>query len=339
MHAVHIDFPANLTTESALRFGEQLRQLPIAAMYEINFERCRWIEPFSALIASSEIARLKKRVHNRPIKVLNHTHMSYAAHIGFFQSFGFNYGNLPGEAPGSPTYQPIQILLTDQVRRFATSENLAVGAVMERYADKLAAVLCRSNEGNVYETLSYSLREIMRNVVEHSDADRIGFCAQYWPVKQRVEVAVMDWGVGIRKGLQQNPKLQPTCDSDAIQLALMPGVSGKGERVKRLRNKDQWTNSGYGLYMTSRLCRNGGTFFLGSGDHGLLLSGRSVLPRSWGLEGTSIRMQMSVDNLSSLRNELERFRAEAHEFRQSSGKLEFLPPSVASRALSKDFAS
>jgi hypothetical protein len=211
-----------------------------------------------------------------------------------------------------------------------------VGEIMEQHADRLARVLCQSSEGNVYDALSYSMREIMRNVVEHSCADRVGFCAQFWPAKQRVEVAVMDWGVGIKKGLMQNSKLKPETDADAIGLALMPGVSGKAEQPKRTLTDDKWRNSGYGLYMTSRLCRSGGTFLVGSGNAGVVLSGQDVSPIGWGLEGTSIRMQMDVSNLPALRGELARFGAEAHKFRQETGRIEFLAPSLVSKALSRD---
>src|SRR5690348_15688730 len=107
MRLIRIFFPKNLTTTSAVHFGEYLRALPIVEAYELNFGENRWIEPFAALVASSEITRLKHRVQQRPIKVLNQQHMTYAAHMGFFQSFGFQYGNAPGAASGGISYQPI----------------------------------------------------------------------------------------------------------------------------------------------------------------------------------------------------------------------------------------
>ena len=335
IRSIRINFPKNLTTTSALKFGEDLRSLPLVEHYELDFTESNWIEPFSALIASSEITRFKYRV-NTPIKVLNHQHMSYAAHIGFFQSFGLVFGNSPGGVAGSMAYHPIQILTSESIQSEANSLDLPVGEIMERHADRLAKVLCQADSGNVHDTLQYSMREIMRNVVEHSGADRIAFCAQYWPTKERVEVGVMDWGVGIKRGLQQNPKLKPESDGDAIKLALMPGISGKAGSANQRLTDSRWRNSGYGLYMTSRLCRSGGTFLLASGNSGVMLSGQDMAPMNWGLEGTSIRMQMNVSNLPKLKGELDRFSAEAHNFRQKSRGVEYLDPSAVSKALLKD---
>ncbi len=330
-----ITFPTRLDTNSALRFAHKLRSIESASYYEIDFGNCNWIEPFSALLASSEITRFKNAVGPQRVKVKNHERMSYAAHIGFFHSFGFRHGNTPGQATGGSTYQPIQILLAKDIQASADSQSTAIGAVMEGHADNLASVLCQAKEGNIYSTLSYSMREIMRNVIEHSGADRVGYCAQYWPTKEKVEVAVMDWGIGIKRGLQQNPKLRPTTDAEALKLALLPGVSGKGEQVKRLRIKGPWTNSGYGLYMTSRLCRVGGTFLIASGESALLLSGKQIFPTRWGIDGTSIRMQINIADIRELTNELERFRKEAHNFRHENGGIEYLTPSTASRALTE----
>jgi len=336
MTEIKIWFPSRLSTSTALRFRDELRGLPAAGSYEIDFSRCKWIEPFSALLASSEIARLKQRIGRTPIRASNFAHMDYAAHIGFFQSFGLAYGKHPGQSEGGPTYQPINLLTSDAIRASADAQGIPIGAVMEQHAEKLAHVLCRQATGNVYDTLAYSMREMMRNVVEHSGADRLAFCAQYWPARQEVEVAIMDWGIGIRTGLLENPKLKVETDHDAIRLALLPGISGKGEKVKKLRVKDSWTNSGFGLYMTSRLCRSGGSFLIGSGDAALLLSGNDMLDMHWGFEGTAIRLQMNVGALQELDAKLEGFRKEASEFRRGCGGADFLSASMASRALARD---
>lgn len=78
----------------------------------------------------------------------------------------------------------------------------------------MAAMLCGSDSGAVFDTLTYSVRELMRNVVEHSEAKQFGICAQYWPTKGRVEVAILDRGIGLRESLKNNPHLDVTDDKE-----------------------------------------------------------------------------------------------------------------------------
>ncbi len=51
--------------------------------------------------------------------------------------------------------------------------------------------------------------------------------------KKLVELAVLDTGTGIMKGLSSNPYLvdKINTESDALSLALLPGVSGKCIKV------------------------------------------------------------------------------------------------------------
>src|SRR3712207_4279572 len=109
----------------------------------------------------------------------------------------------------------------------------------------------------MFDVLSYSIREIFRNVFEHSGAESLHFCAQYWPTSNRVEFSVADFGIGIRKALALNPNFRFATDKQAIEWSLLPSVSG---RTHLPRVSSVWYNSGYGLYMTSRFARNGGNF-------------------------------------------------------------------------------
>jgi hypothetical protein len=96
--------------------------------------------------------------------------------------------------------------------------------------------------------LSYSLRELMRNVFEHSETDSLYYCAQYWPKSSKVEVAVADFGIGIRRALSRNPNFRFDSDKEAREYSLLPSVSGATHRE---RSSGTWFNSGYGLYMTN----------------------------------------------------------------------------------------
>ena len=117
----------------------------------------------------------------------------------------------------------------------------------------------------------------------------------------------------------------------------MPGISGRGAIVRRLKHRDEWTNSGYGLYMTSRAARKAGTFLIGSGSAALMLSGPQSYPIHWEYPGTAVRMEFFIDRIDDLKSTLAQFRRDADDFcRVNAGTA--LTPSVASQMLARDFA-
>lgn len=288
---------------------------------------------------AAEIARFRKSRPDSQFAADNYKHHTYAAHMGFFKAFGLDYGNSPGEASGSSTYIPLTIIEVDEIQQRALDSYEHVGDIIENESNKLAKILTRQQEGELVDTLTYSFREIMRNVVEHSKSPVLEYCAQYWPTQNKVEMAVLDAGIGIRKSLAYNPHLELSSDREAIQLALMPSISGKMFKGVRRRSNDVWQNSGFGLYMTNRLCRNGGNFFICSGTSGILLSPSDKSDFQTTFQGTALRMVMNTNNMRDLRERLETYKKQgdltAREF--SSGTP--IIPSVASTMLSKDFHS
>lgn len=331
--------PTSLDLVSALSFAEHLSAVEDAAEYVFDFARTGTIEPFPMLLVSSEIRRLARRSCRPKIECRNFAHMGYAAHMGFFQSFGIDYGNAPGQAKGSPRYIPLTIFETQELERRAATERIEVGDEIERNGKRMAAMLCGQSDGAVVDTLTYSMREVMRNVVEHSRSERFGICAQYWPSKSRVEVAILDRGIGLRQSLSRNPHIDTSTDKKSINYALMPAISGKAFKGSRTKQKGNWANSGFGLYLTNRICRNGGTFFIASGDTGMLLT-KSEGKRYFKckLEGTAIRMQMRTEGLPGLLEALTRYRAEGYEFQRLYEEIVDIDPSSASLMLSDDFS-
>ena len=56
---------------------------------------------------------------------------------------------------------------------------------------------------NLSRYVIYCFTEMMRNVFEHSGADRVYVCAQYWPFHQLVEIAISDMGCGIKAAMNK----------------------------------------------------------------------------------------------------------------------------------------
>ena len=331
---MRVDVPYDLSPVSLAGFACMLRDLPDAAEYEFHFGGERWFPPFSMLLLS---ALLRQFRGNRPAarrRARDHENHSYAAHFGFFRSFGLQHGNAPGEAPGSSRYVPISELDVTEIRQEAFDSFQEVGDVIEGKAAELAGLLTRHQLGELQDTLTYSIREIMRNVVEHSGSEKIHICAQYWPQRHEVEVGIVDDGIGIHRALTGNPTFDELTEPEALQMALMPGISGNPHAG---RGNDQWNNSGYGLYMTSRICRNGGSFLLCSGGTGIELNHQGKHTFDTDFRGTAIRLVIDTANLTALRERLQQFAAEGRIAAAQIAGANANVASTASQMLTRDF--
>jgi hypothetical protein len=332
-----IPLPQNLSLLNALNFCNRLWRDGFEQGVVFDCERLKHVEPFTMAYVSAEISRFARERQSISVTFANYEHHTFAAHMGFFKAAGLNHGNEPGEAKGSSTYIPLTILRVRDLEQEAASTGRAVGDVLEVESARLAKILTRSESGQLVDTVTFSLREIMRNVVEHSGSDVLEFCAQYWPTKKKVEIVVLDSGMGIRASLSKNPFLQVKSDRDAVHLALMPAISGKTYKGVRRRSNDVWQNSGFGLYMTNRLCRNGGNFFVCSGDTGLILSGKGKTDVTTSFCGTAIRLVLNTGVLENLAHSLERYRKEGFAIAKKYDPANPIEPSIASTMLYRDF--
>lgn len=330
--------PSHLDLVSALGFSVALAGLDYAERFQFDFRQMSRIEPFPMLLISSEIVSLRKRFADSTVECVNHEGMQYAAHMGFFRAFQMNFGKAPGEARGSARYIPLTLFSCDDLIKEAARKGVEVGDEVEEESRRMASMLCGAANAAVQDTLAYSVRELMRNVVEHSRAKQFGICAQHWPSEGKVEVAILDRGIGLKESLAPNPHLDASDDKKAINYALMPAVSGKAFKGTRVKQRGPWANSGFGLYMTNRICRNGGTFFIATGNTGTLLTkggGKRYFPCK--LRGTAIRMVMRTSQIEGLRESLEKYRKEGYEIQKRYKEIVKIDPSSASLMLSDDF--
>jgi hypothetical protein len=294
--------------EEIAAFSQELQRLADADEIVIDFSRVKFMTPTWSVLVGGLLRQFRKEQPDVKRKAVNFKRLSYAAHIGFFEYFGLNYGQKPDEAPGSDTYVPISIRRTEEVRKLASESFTAVGDILHAEAERLSTMLTRTDAGDLQDTLAYSIREILRNVIEHSESEDFVFTAQYWPASRKVEVVVADQGIGLATSLNENPNLKITDDEEALQQAILPGISSKAWRKRK--RFDEWANSGYGLFMAARLCSQGGTFGLISGGRMLRKDGVSetFLPFRW--PGTVVVMQIDTDKIDKLSDRLAAFRDE-----------------------------
>lgn len=203
-------------------------------------------------IAARKVAGLVTR--HKGISEANRVH-SYLMHLGFFDFIGLAIGREMGEAAGSSRYLPIR-----KIRRADLDPNELFDSINDE-ARSLAGVMAGSfDDSESLRTYRYCIREILRNVFEHSGADECFICGQRWQ-NGNVEFAILDEGVGICATLGEKYNLKN--DADAIETAIRPGTS---RTVGLSKEQNVFDNSGFGLFVLSQLSMNFGWFCLGSGE-------------------------------------------------------------------------
>ncbi|MCC7118805.1 MAG: hypothetical protein IT310_09790 [Anaerolineales bacterium] len=222
--------------------------------------------------------------------------------------------------------------LQEQARR----EIREMGNIIEDHSKRLSAVLLQQTEGPAFEILAYSLREMLRNIVEHSQSETLAFCAQFRQRAKQAEIAILDTGIGIRSALANNPHLSIEADRQALNLAIMPGISGKMFKGVKKNPYDDWQNSGYGLYAVSRLCGHGGKFTLCSGDTALALKPESREYHRASHQGTALRIILSASEFKDAKSTLAKIMKEGDKQAKEFG-IQGAKASAASRALASEF--
>ena len=300
--------PKYLVFEETISFINSFKTLTANKDYIFDFKLLSRIDPFSILFLSSELRLFKENNPDSNFHAKNYQHCSYAAHMGFFKSFGLDFGKSPGEANNNNRYIPLKIFYVADIKEAARELMVNPGEILEDYAREISSVLTQNKNENLTEILRYCIREILRNIVEHSYTGQFGFCAQYLPSLKKVSFAVLDRGIGIKKSLSDNPKLNLVNDLIAIEESIKPGISGKIYAGQKRKPKGEWANSGYGLYMTSNICKNGGSFFVASGKSGMYLSGLNKKYLNVNIDGTALNLTINLDQSENLKKLLEELR-------------------------------
>lgn len=328
--------PDRLDIENVLRFARQVDDFDKAEILQIKFGPQRWFPPFSMLFIGAKIKEFKNKNPLTHVYLKEYQDHTYPAHMGLFKLCGIDFGKNVGEAHGSARYLPITQVRREDLIDNPSDQYVEMGDLIQRHVDRIACLLiqddsCRSE---IFHALSYSLREIFRNAFEHSNSNCLYYAAQYWPKNQKVEFCVVDLGIGIKNSLAENPNFRFVDDKEAIEHSLMPGVSGKTHLPRKSEN---WFNSGYGLYMTNRLARNGGSFLIASGRKAIRLTSATKYNFDTSFEGTAININLNISMIESVQKKLSHFREDALKMAfLKRGQLS-RPPSAMSLLLRRDF--
>lgn len=289
--------------------------------------------PYGILLLANAI---KEFVTERPdakfaFKIRDSPLASYLGHMGFFQATGVPIGKAPGEAKGSDVYLPATKINLNEFRKYEKQKGEHLVETIERVAKNLSIVSSHNNN-LILEVLTYSIREIVRNIFEHSYSDDAWYCGQFWPRNNKVEIVILDHGIGILQSLLKNSKLGRIDEVKALQLALQPGISSVTQR----NPDDDYANSGYGLFLTSKICSKAGALTLQSGNTTILISDKMRILNTPTLKGTMVRMVLDISLFESLEKMLTKFRTEGESLARNNRLTTHLIASASSGSLKQN---
>ncbi len=337
-----------MNTLESLKLSNFLARNPLARKYIFDFSRMKKIFPFGALLTSRliiqfidrinsilSITGIRPKYHVENVDIKNTPAHGYAAHIGFFKSFKCDLGRAVDEARGSESYVPIRFININEVNKVASSTRKHHGEVIEEASSQLATFLVRNKSNDAIEMLTYSIREMMRNSIEHSKSSHILYCGQHYPTMNRVEIAIIDEGIGIKNSLSKNSTLTISDDNAALSLAIQPGIS-RVRQNKSCYEDDPWRNTGYGLYVTSRLCKECGNFLISSGSSSLLISQSLIKSYGASYKGTAISLSVFTDKITDFKKNLPAIVKEGTALAKHSKLPANLSASMVSKILTQD---
>lgn len=303
----------------ALQLAADLNLLTPDGDVTLDFGETRHFEPFGMLLVSSAINRLRSRMPRGSELRIPTSHLDaegIAAHMGFWQSMGLPLGRAVNAPASKDSYLPITRIGVDDLYRESGGANPLAAGVVENRARQLANILASPKSASLNESLTYAIRELIRNVLEHAMTPAIWVAGMSWPRRDYVQVAVLDEGRGIRKSLADNPQFRYPSDIDALRAALRPGVSRNlgrepsPQEIQRFSEEGHGVpieavkNAGYGLHMISTLCREAGQFMIVSGTASIAFIGGAEVQSTAAHQGTALRLVLQPSEVPEAWEEL-----------------------------------
>ncbi len=306
-HVTQIAIPKSLTISTIPSLVSQLGSLPVTDTFAVDFSNLSWTTPAGLCMAVAAFRQFRTRYPAAACRFEGYEKHEYQAFMGFFRCLGIDFGSDSNLLSAGDTYLPLKDFKLSAIKGTAKSMRRPVAELIDEHSVQLARILTKDGSSGLFVGIRYLLREIIRNSAEHSQADSLLYCAQLWPTKKRLEIAIVDSGIGVRASLAANPHLAIASDLDALELATLPGISGKAFAGAKIKRADPWQNSGYGLYIASRLGRESGRFFIGSRSAALSLTPAGEKLAAWGLEGTAIVLNIDISDIDCFEAKIARY--------------------------------
>src|SRR5699024_4389732 len=151
-------------------------------------------------------------------------------------------------------------------------------------------------DDKIYELFTYVVRELVRNIFDHSGSEYFCYGSQFKPKTKEVEFVISDRGVGLQKTIPfdiEETWYGRDTTENAILKAFTPGITAASNHSYASTN---YLNSGFGLAMTKNIIlAAGGTMSLGTGDRTITFTHNSEAFKECSIQGTIIRVRVDLE--------------------------------------------
>lgn len=321
---LNVRMPSDLTFEN-IEYLFQETILPVvrnnecgAIIFDLNglLSNNGLIEPFGVIRLANYIFQLKnegivlKRAINKELKVKH----SYGKTMRIFGLFGLgeDYGesyDKPFEKEGV-LYYPLHAINLDNFK----NDSLYTQGEIDDLSNKLAHIITsETKDSDFFKYISFSINEIIRNILQHSDSNSLLVMAQKWGSKRKcLELSIMDLGNGIDATLGKLANQLDNTNITPLKLSLIPGASSQ---LTTYIN-DTAENSGFGLYMISELVKDYGDFFILSGNEGISITKENRKHFTTTTLGTIISIRIDLNKLENYQNKMDKLRGTGLDIRE-----------------------
>lgn len=289
MSTMQVPLPTAFELSAVLRFISDLPSIEDADEFHIRCDDVKMATPFGMLLIGASLRRWRevdrKRGGQKQFRLIGVSTDDYMNYMGFWTSISDKENST--ERKVRKSHVPISRMRVADVLAESRRRSMPPSNIMSNLSAELAELLLQEGESTLNETIAYSIQELLRNAVDHSESESLWYCAQFWPSKDIVELAILDEGRGILNSLLENETLAPKSESEAIQLSLKQGVS----RINFDKIKDS-ENSGVGLFVLCELAKQSGSLFVLSNGTGILLEDGGSTEYLTTSKGVAVRLRI-----------------------------------------------
>lgn len=284
---------------------EQLKNNSEPVEFVFDFNGLKWIDPSGAVILLETIENLREKeisIQFEPLKYNLKPAISYGINLGVFQKIGLSSSayNEEGE-----TYLSPKKILRDEVNEFLEIERKQIEYYFEYISQKISEKVLRFNQweydDRLKELFIYVVREIIRNIFDHSESEYFYYGSQYIPSTKEVELVIADRGVGLVNTIPFDAEerwFNKDTTEEAIKKAFTAGITAGSNHSYAHRD---YMNSGFGLAMVKSIISDAnGVLSLATSDKTItFIKGEQHLS-DCNIQGTILRFRVDLEKLSQV---------------------------------------
>lgn len=273
--------------------------------FTFDFNNLKWIDPSGAVLLLETIANLNERdifVDFIPLEDTSKAAISYGINMGIFQKLGLS--EEVSREEGSTYLAPKKISRSD-VQIFLKEKGHHIEYYFEYISEKISRKVLRYEKLNYDDRLSdlftYVIRELIRNIFDHSKSEYFYYGSQFIPKTSIVELVIADRGLGLKLTIPFDAEerwFNKDTTEHAIKKAFTPGITAASNHAYA---SVDYINSGYGLAMVkSLILASDGILSLATSDKTITFSVDDQEFKSCEVQGTIIRIRVDLEKLATV---------------------------------------